>query len=176
VTASRNRERRTLEVAERVCDVLQAQAVETAVIGAMALAVHGYVRSTREFDLATHADPFLELTEVRRALKEAGLAAVLRTPDAEDPLGGLIEVTGRAFKPIQIVNFLNPLRAIPHGDRAAHRSSSRAAGLSEDLQLRSAEGVAKRSLHFPLASVREDSCAFADAIERHRVDVVEVGH
>jgi hypothetical protein len=106
---ARSREEKTLEVAERVVGILESKGVPSAVIGAMALAVHGYVRATRDFDLATHTHPFVQLREVERALLEAGLAAEMRDPDADDPLGGVVEVTGRGFKPIQIVNFLNPL-------------------------------------------------------------------
>ncbi|WP_169314399.1 lactonase family protein [Turneriella parva] len=32
------------------------------------------------------------------------------TPDADDPLGGVINVTGSDFDPVQIINFMNPLR------------------------------------------------------------------
>ena len=32
------------------------------------------------------------------------------TPDADDPLGGVINVTGPDFDPVQIINFMNPLR------------------------------------------------------------------
>lgn len=56
-TGQRGREQRTLEVAERVYEVLTNLGADAAVIGAMALAAHGYVRATRDFDLATHVDP-----------------------------------------------------------------------------------------------------------------------
>jgi hypothetical protein len=56
---ARSREEKTLEVAERVAAILGSRGVPSAVIGAMALAVHGYVRATRDFDLATHVHPFL---------------------------------------------------------------------------------------------------------------------
>ena len=132
---SGGRERRTLLAAERVHDVLEAQGVESAVIGAMALAVRGYVRSTRDFDLATHTDPFGKLPQVRRALQEAGLQSELRTPDADDPLGGVLEVTGQGFKPIQIVNFLNPLapRVTAVGREAIERAE---AGLISQSRMR----------------------------------------
>jgi hypothetical protein len=76
LTAPGRKERRTLVVAERVHDLLLSQGIETAVIGAMALAVHGYVRTTRDFDLASHTEPFLKL-RVRKT-KRAQAAARLR--------------------------------------------------------------------------------------------------
>ena len=117
-------ESRTLQVAEQAREILERLGIESAVIGAMALAVHRYVRATRDFDLATCADPFVKLVEFQRALEEAGLRAELRQPDADDPLGGVVEITGEGFKPIQIVNFLNPLapRALALGSEAIRES------------------------------------------------------
>ena len=129
------RERRTLEAAERVARVLEAKGVASAVIGAMALAAHGYVRATRDFDLATHADPLVVLPALRRELEEAGLEADFRAPDSEDPLGGVIEVQAKGSRPIQIVNFLNPLarRGTLVGKEAIDRAQ---AGLIEGSSLR----------------------------------------
>ena len=77
---SRSRERRTLQVAERVHEVLQAEDISSAVIGALALAVHGYIRSTRDLDLATHTNPFHKFPVVRKALEKARLHAEVRMP------------------------------------------------------------------------------------------------
>jgi hypothetical protein len=135
VTETSGIESRTLQVAEQVCEVLERLGIESAVIGAMALAVHGYVRATRHFDLAMCADPFVKLVELQRALDEAGFHAELRQPHADDPLGGVVEITGEGFKPIQIVNFLNPLspRAIALGSEAIRESK---AGLVEQSRMR----------------------------------------
>src|SRR5579871_6837329 len=100
---------RTLQVAERVRKILWEHGVESAVIGAMALAVHGYPRATEHFDLGTHADPFQVLPVVVAQLEREGYRAVLRQPDAGDPVGGVVDVEGEDFDPIQVVNFLNPL-------------------------------------------------------------------
>ena len=69
MTRERSKPNRTVEVAEQVYDVLRAAGIESAVIGAMALAVHGYVRSTRDLDLATCTDPFLSLREATERLR-----------------------------------------------------------------------------------------------------------
>ena len=103
------RSSRTLEVAETVADVLAARGAESAVIGAVALAAHGYVRATRDFDLATFTDPFSRLREAKEVLERSGFRAELRSPDAEDPLGGVLDIQGEGFQPIQVVNYLNPL-------------------------------------------------------------------
>ncbi|HYV46779.1 MAG TPA: hypothetical protein VFA20_18070 [Myxococcaceae bacterium] len=81
-----------------------------ALIGALAMAAHGYTRATRDLDLATFTDPFTVLREVATELSEAGLRAELRYPDADDPLGGLLRVSPPSAMPIEVVNFLNPLR------------------------------------------------------------------
>ncbi len=73
----------------------------------VALAVHGYVRDTEDFDIATATFRVLGLLE-----KELGLRydVELVTPDADDPLGGCLNVTGDDFDLVQIVNFENPYR------------------------------------------------------------------
>ncbi len=98
-----------MQVAADVAGVLAKHGVACAVIGAIAVAVHGYVRDTEDFDLATATDPFRVLPAVERELA-ARYAVELVTPDAEDPLGGCLNVTGDDFDPLQIVNFDNPLR------------------------------------------------------------------
>lgn len=57
----------TLEAAERVAKTLERLGIETALIGAVALAVHGYVRATQDVDLATSVDLWRDL---RRAADE----------------------------------------------------------------------------------------------------------
>ena len=71
-------------------------------IGAIALAVHGYVRDTEDFDLATATDPFRVLGLVEKELA-ARYDVELITPDADDPLGGCLNVTGDDFDLVQVV-------------------------------------------------------------------------
>lgn len=99
---------RTLEAAEEVARALAGEGAPVAIIGAMALAAHGYVRRTRDFDLGTATDPFGALRRVRQALAKRGFQATLREPDADDPLGGVLVVRPRGGSPIEVVNFLNP--------------------------------------------------------------------
>ncbi|MBI4916670.1 MAG: hypothetical protein HY825_12555 [Acidobacteria bacterium] len=101
---------RTLDVAAGVARILEDLGVPSALIGAAALAVHGYPRATEDVDLAVATDPFSTLAAARRRIEEdLGVAASLVTPDADDPLGGVLTVTGEGFDPVQVVNFLNPL-------------------------------------------------------------------
>ena len=53
----------------------------SAVIGAIALAFHGYARATQDVDLATHADPRTVLRELAYALRQQGYAVQLILPD-----------------------------------------------------------------------------------------------
>jgi hypothetical protein len=80
------------------------------VIGAAALAVHGYARQSVDLDLATYENPFETFDGLKSKLSEAGFHAEAVTPDADDPLGGVINITGADFDPVQIINFMNPLR------------------------------------------------------------------
>lgn len=107
--ASRSRAERTLEVAEEVQRVLAELGAECALIGALALAVYKYARSTEDLDLATAVNPFAVLRRLVDKLRERGYEAELNEPDAQDPLGGVVNVRGPDFQLIQVVNFLNPL-------------------------------------------------------------------
>ncbi len=100
----------TFAAAERTARILAAAGVPVALIGAGALAVHGYARATEDLDLAVATDPFSTLRTLRATLAtELGCDAVLLTPDADDPLGGVLTLTSEMFATIQIVNFFNPL-------------------------------------------------------------------
>jgi len=87
--------------------------VEHVLIGALALAVHGYPRATEDVDLGTYVDPFTTLRDVHTRLQRDGLTATLVLPDSEDPPGGVITVVADDHDPIQLVNFRNPLSSVP---------------------------------------------------------------
>jgi hypothetical protein len=105
-----SRDERTLEVVEHVNRLLGDFGIESALIGAAALAVHGYSRATEDLDLAVATDPFSTLRLVSDRLRsEFGVGVDLITPDPDDPLGGVLTIRGEGFDPVQVVNFLNPL-------------------------------------------------------------------
>ena len=115
-----SRSERTLEVAAGVARILDELGAPSALIGAAALAVHGYPRATEDIDLAVATDPFSTLAAARRRIvAELGVAASLVNPDADDPLGGVLTVTGEGFDPVQVVNFLNPLGSSSNPGRDA---------------------------------------------------------
>jgi hypothetical protein len=99
---------RTFEVVERVRIVLAQHGVDSAVIGAIALAIHGYPRATEDVDLATCENPFGALRDAARALRDQGFAVTVADPDEHDPLGAVITVSGDEFDSVQVVNFHNP--------------------------------------------------------------------
>ncbi len=107
---SNDRIARTLEVARQVSAILKEADVRCMVIGAAALAVHGYARQSVDLDLATYENPFENFKNLVSQLSVAGFQVEAITPDADDPLGGVINVTGPDFDPVQIINFMNPLR------------------------------------------------------------------
>jgi hypothetical protein len=97
-------------MAARVALILEGLGVPCALIGAAALAVHGYPRATERIDLAVATDPFSVLWEAQQRIAATlPVEAILVTPDADDPLGGVLSVTGEGCDPVQVVNFHNPL-------------------------------------------------------------------
>lgn len=92
-----------LRAAERVAEVLGSHGVEAVVIGAVALAAHGYVRFTDDLDLGVSTD-LATLHQVASSLRNAGFCVELREPDGQDPLGGVVDVSG-SFGLVQIVNY-----------------------------------------------------------------------
>jgi hypothetical protein len=103
-----------LALAERVADAAAELGIEIALIGAVALAAHHHVRATNDVDLAVAVDPYAELRALEQSLRDRGLHTELRTPDADDPLGGVLEIwehvdqAGDPLDPVEVVNFLNP--------------------------------------------------------------------
>ena len=94
----RTRATRTIDAAEKVASVLASLGIESAVIGAMALASHKYVRNTNDFDLATCANVLVQLPAAKKALEKEEFEADLRLPDAEDPLGGVLRLNRRGIR------------------------------------------------------------------------------
>jgi hypothetical protein len=99
-----------LRAAEEVLAVLTRHHLDAVVIGAVALAAHHYVRQTEDLDLGVNAD-LPTLRAVVRSLGEVGLEAELREPDGADPLGGVIDVSGR-FGLVQIISYAGRFPAV----------------------------------------------------------------
>jgi len=97
----------TLRVAERVVEVLARRHVDAVVIGAMALAVHHYPRDTQDFDLAV-AMPPSDLEALAATFRGLGWEVEVRTPDASDPLGGVLDINAPGADLVQVINFDNP--------------------------------------------------------------------
>jgi hypothetical protein len=127
---------KTLEMAARVATILDELGVPCALIGAAALAAHGYPRATIDIDLAVATDPFTTLEAARRRIAgEPGVEANLTTPDSDDPLGGVLTVTGEDFDPVQVVNFLNPLSRRRNPGSEAVRTATAGAVAGSPLRL-----------------------------------------
>ena len=102
-----------IALAERVVDVLHQHSVEALVIGGYALAAHNYLRATDDLDLGV-STPIAKLKTIRDDLEQRGFIAALRTPDGNDPLGGVIDVEDGSGALVQIVNFDNsPAHGFP---------------------------------------------------------------
>lgn len=108
------------DLAEHVAIVAKGLGIETALIGAGALAVHRYVRATQDIDLASCVHPFTALPQLADALRAEGYQVRLTEPDHDDSLGGVLRVWTRLdedeepIEPIELVNFDNPLHPRPN--------------------------------------------------------------
>jgi hypothetical protein len=100
-----------LRFADEVAKLLEDHGIRSVLIGAAAMAVYGYVRSTLDVDLGTAVDPTPALTRIADLLKTRGHEVEYRHPDPEDPLGGVVRVRLGDDAGLDIVNFLNPYRA-----------------------------------------------------------------
>lgn len=89
--------------AELVVQIAEALGDPLLLIGAAALAAHGYVRLTRDLDLAGNLS-LNRLRDLADALVQSGFTVDLREPDADDPLGGVLDISGN-FGLIQVVSF-----------------------------------------------------------------------
>jgi hypothetical protein len=123
-------------MAARIAAILDELGVPSALIGAAALAAHGYPRATVDIDLAVATDPFTTLAVARERLAaEPGVEARLVTPDADDPLGGVLTISGEDFDPVQVVNFLNPLSNRENPGSEAVRTAAAGAVAGTPLRL-----------------------------------------
>ena len=99
-----------LRAAERVASLLVANDVPAVVIGAVALAAYRYVRHTEDIYLGVDAD-LPKMRVLAAALRGEGFVVDFHEPDGDDPLGGVIDVSG-PFGLIQVVSFANRFPAV----------------------------------------------------------------
>lgn len=124
----------SLALAEQVAETAKRLGIDSALIGAAALAVHRYTRGTEDLDLAISIDPQRDLVALEQALAAQGLKTRLRLPDDEDPLGGVLTVwatvdeDGHPADIVEVVNFHNPARVV---NTPARLAIARAQRLSE---------------------------------------------
>src|SRR5262249_42844110 len=85
---------RTLEVAADVARILKEHGYGAAVSGAGALAARGYPRATIDLDLATLVQPdtLRALGALAETFRARGYEVEVVEPDADDPLGGVVNI------------------------------------------------------------------------------------
>ncbi len=99
-----------MAVAEEIMGVLRRHRIDAVIIGAVALAAYNYVRQTDDMDIGVNASS-TALRELALALQEKGYDVALRLPDGQDPLGGVLDVTG-PFGTVQLVSFADRFPAV----------------------------------------------------------------
>ncbi|ACL67333.1 hypothetical protein A2cp1_4013 [Anaeromyxobacter dehalogenans 2CP-1] len=99
---------RSFEVAREAFRLLTANGIQTAIVGSVAVAVHGYPRATRDLDLGVAVVAFKVLQPAAAELRKLGYDVHASEPSVDDPVGGIITVSGDDFDPIEIVNLRSP--------------------------------------------------------------------
>ena len=92
-----------LQVAERIARMPEDSRITVLVISAVAIAAHRYVRFTEDIDLGVIAG-IARMRALEDSLRAEGFHAEFHEPDGQDPLGGMIDVSG-PFGLIQIISF-----------------------------------------------------------------------
>lgn len=92
-----------LEAAERVTSTMRRMGLDSVVIGAVALAAHRYIRHTEDIDLGVDAN-LLQMRDLATELGRDGFDVEFHKPDGDDPLGGVLDISG-TFGLVQVVNF-----------------------------------------------------------------------
>jgi len=101
----------TLALVDELVALLNEFKVPHAVIGATAMAAHGYVRATLDVDLAILCG-LATLRDIKLAAERTlGISAEIDEPDADDHLGGVLTCRRVGCLPVQLVNFVNERRA-----------------------------------------------------------------
>lgn len=70
--------------------------------------MHGYVRATRDLDLGVAVIAFDSLRRATDELRSHGYEVEVSRPSPDDPLGGIVTVSGAGFDPVRIVNLRAP--------------------------------------------------------------------
>ena len=108
--------RRAVEVAGELAELTRAledrEGARGALIGAVAASYHGYVRGTEDVDLAVAVNPST-LSVLAARLRGPKTTAVFSAPDAQDSLGGVLRIVEEDTDPLELVNYVQPFRAIP---------------------------------------------------------------
>ena len=92
-----------MAAAEDIMGELQRHRIDAIIIGAVALAAYNYVRQTDDIDMGVNTS-ITALRELASALQANGYQVELREPDAQDPLGGVLDIAG-PFGLVQLNNY-----------------------------------------------------------------------
>lgn len=85
-----------------VLDALRRRGTPTALVGAVALAAHGIVRATLDYDLLVLDRGVLEAV-AWTDLADGGAVVEIRTGDSEDPLAGVVRVSREEEPSVDVV-------------------------------------------------------------------------
>lgn len=95
-----------------VAAVLAQKEIEYAVIGALAVSVHGSIRATTDADVLISMAA-AKLAQLQRAFRKAGFTSQLQRGEADDPIPALLAVTDKYGNRVELMAGLRGL------DRAA---------------------------------------------------------
>ncbi len=87
---------------ERVTEALTRRGIEHALIGATALAAHGVARATIDIDLLA-IDPACLEAATWADVRLGGAAVEIRGGDSSDPFAGVVRISAREERPIDLI-------------------------------------------------------------------------
>jgi hypothetical protein len=90
--------------------MLRDRGIPFAVVGAVAMAVHGVSRSTRDLDLLALSQECLE-TSFWESVRREGTDVRIRKGDRDDPLAGVVRFGGPGESPLDLVVGKSPWQA-----------------------------------------------------------------
>jgi hypothetical protein len=89
-------------------EILRREHIEYAVIGALALAVHGVVRASMDADALLYTTP-RRLTELHARFEKAGFGAELRQGDTDDPVPAILRLSDNHGNRVDLLGGLRGL-------------------------------------------------------------------
>ena len=89
-----------------VVEILRRENVDYAIIGALALAVHGVIRATTDAEVLLFTNPG-RLANLEETFRQAGFNTELHTPEPGDPVSGMLVLSDNFGNQVELLGGLH---------------------------------------------------------------------